>query len=293
MPETANYAEINGANIYYEVHGAGHPLVLVHSLLFDSTQWDDMLPALAAHFQVVRYDQRGCGRSQAADVNASNDADLLALIDHLQLDRVYLLGLSVGGEIALNFTLDHPERVDALIMAGGGPVGWDDYDPEATGETAFHAAAKAGDYSRALDLFAQIWVDGPVAPAAPAVRRRARAMMERYTWGHWQQPAAASAGEPAQAAEGAVEEQTADAPIATEPSYDERLAAIAVPVLFVAGDRDQPISLTSNEASVKLVPSAELAVIPGAAHIIPLEEPDAFARVVIEFLERRGEAQGG
>lgn len=292
MPETANYAALNGANIYYDVQGAGHPLVLVHSLLFDSTQWDDMLPALAAHFQVVRYDQRGCGRSQADDVNASNDADLLALIDHLKLDRVYLLGLSVGGEIALNFTLEHPERVDALIMAGGGPVGWDDYDPAATGEAAFHAAAKAGDYSRALDLFSQTWVDGPVAAAQPAVRRRARAMMERYTWGHWQKKATESAGESAQAAEATPEEPAADAPTETGPSYSDLLAAIAVPVLFVAGDRDQPSSLTSNEASVKLIPGSEQAVIPGAAHIIPLEEPDEFARVVINFLERRSGTQG-
>src|SRR6185295_1167159 len=90
-------------------------LVLVHAFSLDTRMWDDQVEAFAERYMVVRYDLRGFGRSAPGSERYSHASDLKALLDHLGLDRVALLGLSMGGGAVINFTIAYPEMVRALI----------------------------------------------------------------------------------------------------------------------------------------------------------------------------------
>ncbi|PSK67172.1 Soluble epoxide hydrolase [Micromonospora sp. MH33] len=114
------YAEVNGINLYYETHGTGHPLILLHGGLGSGEMFGPVLPALAARHQVIAVDLQGHGRT--ADVDRPLDLrtmadDIAALIDHLGLDRPHLVGYSLGGGVALRAAVAHPEKVGRLVAA--------------------------------------------------------------------------------------------------------------------------------------------------------------------------------
>lgn len=110
-----------GVELYYETHGSGPPLVLVPGLGGVGAFWARHLPALTPHFTVVMYDHRGCGRSSHDRRTPYSieqmAADVLALMDHLKLDRVHYIGHSTGGAIGQVLALDHPQRIDRLFLS--------------------------------------------------------------------------------------------------------------------------------------------------------------------------------
>ena len=113
----------------YEVEGEGHPLTLIHAGLAHLRMWDEQVPAFAERYRVIRYDTRGFGRTTTDDVEFSNRDDLRALLDHLGVERTHLLGLSRGAQIALDFTLESPERVSSLVWVAGGVGGFGGPEP--------------------------------------------------------------------------------------------------------------------------------------------------------------------
>jgi pimeloyl-ACP methyl ester carboxylesterase len=279
MTTRSGFAEVNGTRLYYELAGVGQPLVLVHSLLFDHRLWDAQFPVLAEHYQVLRYDLRGFGRSDRADLAASDVDDLYELLRFLGIDHAYVMGLSMGAELALAFTLAHPDRVDALIAVGSGALGWvaDAAFDQRWGE--FAAAASHGDHAQAIAIFSDLWVDGPIAPATPAVRERAREIMSDYSFVHFA-PRPAAADIP-------TSDDTGSTEAAAEPSLEDQLANLHVPTLIVVGDRDQPAILACGDALQAAIPGAQQVVISNAAHIIPLEQPEALTTAVLAFLAAR------
>jgi pimeloyl-ACP methyl ester carboxylesterase len=118
MKRQKDYAEVNGTRLYFEVAGSGHPMILIHGFTLDNRMWDDQFDTFALHYQVIRFDVRGFGKSALPTCESySYAADLKALIDHLGISHAYVLGLSLGGMIAIDFALEHPEATDALILA--------------------------------------------------------------------------------------------------------------------------------------------------------------------------------
>jgi pimeloyl-ACP methyl ester carboxylesterase len=112
-----------GANIYYETHGQGEPLVLIPSTAFSGEVWKPSQIALAKSLQLIIYDPRGCGRTtQMQQVFTINQManDVVALLDHLQIPAAHLCGHSMGGRIALEMALNFPDRVKSLILAASG-----------------------------------------------------------------------------------------------------------------------------------------------------------------------------
>jgi pimeloyl-ACP methyl ester carboxylesterase len=112
----SGHVNIGEASLSYEMTGAGSPVVLLHGLDLDHRMWDEQVAPLAHAHTVVRYDLRGAGRSTADSHSGSHAEDLKALLDHLGLVRVSLLGLSLGGGAAVDFAIAYPNAVRALIL---------------------------------------------------------------------------------------------------------------------------------------------------------------------------------
>ncbi|MGW5670906.1 alpha/beta fold hydrolase [Micromonospora sp. NPDC003776] len=117
---TGRYAEVNGINLYYETHGSGQPLILLHGGLGSGEMFGPVLPALAQRHRVVAVDLQGHGRT--ADIDRPLDLqfmadDIAALIDHLELDRPDLVGYSLGGGVALRAAVKYPEKIRRLVAA--------------------------------------------------------------------------------------------------------------------------------------------------------------------------------
>ena len=118
MVEDEGRVRVNGAKLYYDVGGEGHPLVLLHDGLLNRRMWDDQFVAFARLYHTIRYDRRGYGKSSRPDRPFSDVSDLYRLLRHLGINEAYLLGISNGGKVALEFALEHPGMVAALVLVG-------------------------------------------------------------------------------------------------------------------------------------------------------------------------------
>src|SRR5437588_1426563 len=117
---TGNYADVNGINLYYEIHGTGRPLVALHGGLGSTEMFEAVMPQLSAHHQVIAVDLQGHGRT--ADIDRPIDVrlmadDIAALIDHLGLDRPDVVGYSLGGGVALHTAAKYPTKLRRLVAA--------------------------------------------------------------------------------------------------------------------------------------------------------------------------------
>ena len=266
-------AEINGAQIAYEIAGTGHPLTLIHAGIADKRMWDEQFATFAESYRVLRYDIRGYGRSTFPAGPYTMREDLRALLQHLGIARTHLIGISMGGSIAIDFTLDHPEMVSALIPVAAGISG-EEGAPNPELEAlwgAIDAATKRGDLDAANELELRIWVDGvgrTAGPVAPTVRERVRVMNGA-----------------ALAREG--ESEQAESVNRLDPPAIGRLAEIAVPTLVIVGACDLPEVTASAELLATRIPGAQKVVLPEVAHLPPMEAPDEFNRLVLDFLGGR------
>src|SRR3989304_1406543 len=124
MTVQTGFVDVEGARLYYETAGTGRYLVLIHAGVADSRMWDDQFLVFADRFHVVRYDTRGFGRSKTEDGPFSNRQDLRELLRHLGIGRSSLCGASRAGQIAIDFTLEYPEMVEALVPVAAGISGY-------------------------------------------------------------------------------------------------------------------------------------------------------------------------
>ena len=261
------YLDVEGGRLYYEVQGTGHPLVLIHAGVANLRMWDEQVAAFADRYRVIRYDTRGFGNTDTEEIPFSNRADLAALLDHLGASSAYVLGASRGGMIALDFTLERPERVDALIVAAGGIGGYETEptaDEKAFGEEA-ERAWEAHEWDRLSDMETAYWVDGP-GQSRDRVAPTIRELVHGWILSNYR----------AEKAEGQPQPLT--------PPATGRLGEIRVPVLVMIGDLDDPGTQQSCRRLAAEVPNGRLETFNGAAHMINLEQPERFNRLVLEFL---------
>lgn len=163
MPGTrqSGFVPSDGARLYYEISGDGEPLVLVPAGIADSSMWDGQLAAFARRYRVIRYDMRGFGRSAMVEGPFSHHEDSRALLDSLGIERAFLVGCSIGGRAIIDFALEHPELVRALVPVGSALSGFDAREDPPEQWEKLVAAENAGDLGRVSALEVQIWVDGP------------------------------------------------------------------------------------------------------------------------------------
>jgi pimeloyl-ACP methyl ester carboxylesterase len=256
---------LNGASVHYERSGSGFPLLLIHAGIADSRMWEPQAKAFAKQFDMVRPDLRGFGDSEFPPVPYSMVADLIALLDHLKIDRAHVVGCSMGGTTAIDLTLTHPGRVEKLVLVAAGVSGSNLGEADAALFGDIEAADKAGDMDAVNRAEVRLWVDGPRRPegSAPApVRELVLDMNGRSLHTDW-----ASA-----------ESQRLDPPAIS------RLSEITAPTLVIVGDQDLPHASANAELITSNVSGSRKVVIKDAAHLPSLERPAEFNRVLLDFL---------
>ena len=122
----SGYVSSGAAKIYFESAGSGRDLVFVHAGVSDSRMWDPQFDAFAASYRVVRYDHRGFGKSKMAEGAYALRDDLFAVVRHLGIAKATFVGCSMGGGTVIDFALEHPEMVTALVLVGSGVNGLND-----------------------------------------------------------------------------------------------------------------------------------------------------------------------
>ena len=259
----------NGQDLYYELHGEGPPLVLVMGIGYDSSLWTlAQVPVLSTQFQVILVDNRDAGRSSKARhpyTIADMADDLAGLLDALGIQRTHLLGLSMGGMIALEFALRHGDRLDRLVLTGTGAApARSAVDPiqiwswvkanDPTGEVfggqqfvSLFSTAFLRNHDAVRDT-AELLASNPYPMSPEAYGRQADAYRQ----------------------------------------FDalDRLAAITAPTLVVVGEQDLLTPPWIAREVAEAIPGARFEVIrgDGSSHLVPIECPDEFNRLVLNFL---------
>jgi len=263
---TAGVLALPGARLAYQVTGDGPALVLVHGFGLDMRMWDPQVPDLAARFRVVRYDCRGFGASGPFDpaVGYTHAGDLLALLDHLAVERAVLAGLSFGGRVVMQAALTAPERVVGLVLLDavldGGP--WDSASAAALDAASRQARA------RGLRAGREAWLAHPLFAAArqqPDVAGSLAAMVGGYPGQHW------IGHDP--------HRQTGPRPI-------DALEQLVMPVLVAIGERDVPGFREMAAVLARRIPGAQYHVIADAGHMINMERPAVVNELLARFLDQ-------
>lgn len=265
-------ARVNGVSLYYEVAGQGAPLVLVHGFACGIRSWDAQVRALARRRRVITYDVRGHGLSEAPREaslysQSISVADLHGLLTHLKIRRAAVGGLSMGGNIALNFALAHPEMVSALIVADTG-AGSDNPDEWAAGARAYAETLERGGMEAFADMAAASPLFARYISRGPEAERFIRACLMTHR------------------AHGLA--HTAREALAKRPtvySLGPRLRELRSPTLLIVGEDDEPCAKV-HQFLAGTIPTAKPVVLPGVGHLTNLEAPRAFNAAVGRFLQR-------
>jgi 3-oxoadipate enol-lactonase len=256
-----SFLELDGAKLYYEECGsAPRVVVLMHDGVLHSAAWDDVWPDFCKHFHTIRYDRRGYGRSSVATQGYYATDDLAAILHHLKLKRVAVVGSSHGGEISINFTLDHPEMVEQLVLVGA-VVGGMPYTQhflergEALGKPLEKGDIKGAIAAATKDKYL-------TAPGSDAAKKR----MADILFANPQD----------------LTHPELELPV--KPALP-RLGEIRVPTLLLVGDADIPDVQAHAGAIEAGIPRARRLVISDVGHLMYLEKSSEFSRIVMEFLE--------
>jgi 3-oxoadipate enol-lactonase len=253
--------------LHVEVAGAGPPVVLLHAGVADARMWDPQWVTFPRVHRTVRYDLRGFGRSPLPPGSFSHAGDLVALLDRLGIGRTALVGVSLGGRVALEAAVARPDLVDALVVVGASLPGHAWSDELEAFDAEEDAALERGDLDTAVELNVRLWVDGRRAPGGgdPATRA-AVAEMQRHAF-ELQLPVADE-----------VDEQL------LVPDLADRLGEVRAPTLVLVGEEDVADIHVIAERLAREVPGAQRAAIPGAAHLPSMERPAEFDELVLGFL---------
>ena len=252
---------VNGVELYYEIHGEGEPVLLIHGLGSSTRDWDLQVPALASQFKVITFDVRGHARSekprQRYSVKLFTD-DTAALIRALDVGPVHVIGISMGGMIAFQLAVDAPELVRSLVIANSGPA----MPIKTLAQRLMIWTRIAIVNTRGMRKMGEVLAARLLPKPEHAAARRD--FIER--WAENDPVAYLSA------LKGLVNWSVMDA-----------LPRIDRPVLVLTGDQDYtPVAF--KQAYTALMKRAELVVIQDSRHFTPIDRPEPFNAALLSFL---------
>jgi pimeloyl-ACP methyl ester carboxylesterase len=257
----------NGIDIYYELHGAGEPLLLIMGLGANATAWWMQVPEFSRHYQVIAFDNRGAGRSEKPNepytiMQMADDAD--ALLEELGVQSAHVFGMSLGGMVAQELALRHPERVRTLVLGGtmcGGPKAT---PPPPSTIQHFIAIARmpvlqAVEQGMRL-LYSDAFLDANRGWLLERALEHAHLMPPAY----------------------ALQRQVM---AALSFNTHDRLHEVHVPSLVVTGTDDKIVPSANSRVLVERIPNAHLVAFEGAGHGFLVERAEETNRAVLDFLE--------
>jgi pimeloyl-ACP methyl ester carboxylesterase len=265
------YAQINGLTIVYSDRGTGLPLVFLHAFPLNRTMWAQQEDALFARFRIITVDLRGHGESDAPlwhyTLDQSAD-DVRALLDHLGIRQALFVGLSMGGYILFAFYRKYAVRVKGMILA----------DTRAQADTEegrggrFQMAQTA--YTKGPSAIADIMIPKLLSPATiqtrPEIVQNVRSMIEGNQ-------ISGIAGDLMAMAE--------------RPDSVPLLPQITCPTQIIVGELDQATPPSDANLMAEKIPGARLAIIPAAAHLANIEQPEVFNEIVGSFASELGKRE--
>lgn len=249
------YVSVNGITMYYESFGNGRPLIFLHGSMSTGNVWKPYIPFLSQHFKLILPDARGHGRtdnpSGSFGVPLLAD-DFAALIEALELERPSLCGWSMGGDVSLNVARRYPDKVNRLVVGGVTHRVADSYFTslramglDGPGQVNFERAEKS------IPQLIALWQSEHTQSAF-----------------HWKE----------------LITQLSHEMLKPPPLSEDDLRQIAAPTLVIWGDRDQFLPIENAVALYKLIPNAQLAVIPNADHFVSRSRVEQFAQLAAGFL---------
>jgi pimeloyl-ACP methyl ester carboxylesterase len=260
FPANARSGKHNG--IYFEAKGKGPPVILVHGGQMDRRMWDFQFDLLARDYHAIRYDIRGFGKSDVPARPYSYADDQKSLMKHLGLQKASIVGLSLGAAIATDFAIIYPDSVRALVLVCPGLGGFK-FEDKANDLRAVVDAAREENY----DKVSELWLQNPfmsVAMEHADLRPRLRALSRDNAHCWLNNPLL-------------LRRMT--------PTAAERLGEIRAPTLVIDGGRDvSDIHKIVAKLSAE-IPGAKQEVLKDCGHIAPMEEPEAFSKLLLEFLK--------
>ena len=256
-------AEVNGTHLFYEVVGHGDPLVLISGGgSLDRRMWDDQFQQFARYYQVIRYDIRGLGQSEIPREPYSPSEDLNQLLEFLHITRAHVVGVSLGARLAIDFALEHPEKVITLIAASPGISGYSDDNQLVRSLQTLASAARLEGVEEAL----QIVLSNPYLPQDPTVKAKMSQIL-------LENPQVFYLGFPTVALMNSL-----------DPPALGRLGQIGSPTLVIAGSLDHESIHDIADILAKEIPGARKVLIAGARHMVNMEKPAQFNQTVLDFL---------
>lgn len=259
------HVEANGIRIHYEMQGSGPWLVLSHSLACSTQMWNEQVNAFSDRFRIVNFDTRGHGKTDAPAGEYSLDMladDLQGMLDALGIDTCHFMGLSMGGMIGMTHALRHPGRFSSLILCDTtsrfppavGPV-W---------EQRVNMARTQG-MGALVDSTLERWFTEPTRKSRPDLVQRIGGLISATP----------------------VEGYAGCCHAIPKIDITSKLGAIDVPTLVIVGDQDPSTPVEMSRDIQKAIPGAQLGVIPQAAHLSNLEQPEVFNAMLGQFLKDR------
>ena len=278
---TGSFVAVPGGRLF--VVDEGRPeapaIHLLHAGIANLRSWDALAPLLVeAGYRVVRHDTRGFGRTETDDVEFSERADVIAVLDHLGIERAALVGNSLGGSIAFDTAIESPDRIVAVVGVGSGLRGFEvDSTPdeearflemeavEEAMDTATDDDARAAALETLLEMEMRFWLDGPAAPdgrVAPDIRAALTEMDRDHL-----RPG-----------------RVLGRPIRLQPAANARLTDLRAPLLAIVGDLDVSDVVATARHLEAEAPDARAMILPGVAHMIGMEAPEQLAERIVTFL---------
>ena len=262
-------APVNGINIYYESHGDGYPLVWSHEFAGDYRSWEPQVRFFTRRYRVITYSARGYLPSDVPTDESSYSQDqavddLRGLLEHLGIEQAHIGGLSMGGNVALNFGLKHPDMARSLVVAG---TGTGSTDPEG--------------FRKNVNSIAQRMQEQGMAAMTDYTRGSARIQFLRKDPHGWQEFADQFYEHSAIGSALTYRGVQGKRPSLFE--LQDQLTKLEVPTLIMIGDEDDPC-IEPSIFMKRHIPYSGMVVIPQSGHAINLEEPEQFNRAVLDFL---------
>ncbi|MED1785757.1 alpha/beta fold hydrolase [Brevibacillus fortis] len=259
------FLEANGARFYYEVTGEGEPLLLIHGFNLDTRLWDAQMEEFAKSYKVVRFDIRGFGKTLATETPFTVYDDVKAVLQGIGIDKAHVVGLSFGGMVAQEFALAYPQMVSSLILVSAGLFDHPRSEQRLHDVERFNQVCQTGTTAEALEMTGQMWFDGPEQPVNEQAAK-ARELFLQMTEHAFSLPEFGAGF------------------TALSPSPRERLEEIKAPTLVIAGERDYIEFLQIADELAGRIAGAQKVILPDSAHIPPMDQPEVFNKLVLEFL---------